>query len=238
MEGIKPTLITQTVNEYRLTHEKRWRLSVEWIKRHFNPSASSQILEVSHPSGLTDLLKQAFGVRPDSTSFDVRDPKGWSSIAASSYDLVLNTEVVEHLADWIEPEDDHSFRCCEFYKTGMANCVRGCFHALKPGGLMFLTTPNASSVELLASWIYYNSPFSWDPHIRELSFNEAVRLVTESGFQIVAAGTEDPYLHRKEVKSQEYFAQLRTLINKFGIPHDNRGETTCIVARKPEGIVR
>ena len=87
------------------------------------------------------------------------------------FDLVISTEVVEHL----------------YAPRGWA---QGCFAALKPGGALICTTPYHGYVKnlvlsLLGKWDFHANPL-WDGgHIKLWSHRTLTQLLTEAGFQNV-----------------------------------------------------
>ena len=96
----------------------------------------------------------------------------------ASYDCVFATEIIEHTLD-------------PFY------LLKEAFRLLKPGGVLILTTPNQATVSnrlralsgrsinypLQRSIMYDRS--DWRPHIREYTMPEMVKLIEDSGYQIL-----------------------------------------------------
>lgn len=86
-----------------------------------------------------------------------------------SYDFVIDTHVIEHLASPLEHLED-------------------IYSVLKPGGFCFLSTPNLSSLNALRdgeSWVGYADP----THVSLLTFKQLFELVGECGFEIIHSGT-------------------------------------------------
>jgi 2-polyprenyl-6-hydroxyphenyl methylase/3-demethylubiquinone-9 3-methyltransferase len=85
------------------------------------------------------------------------------------FDLVVSTEVVEHLYD-------------------PRSYARGCFAALKPGGRFICTTPYHGYLKnlvlaLAGKWDHHANPL-WDGgHIKLWSRTTLTRLLTETGFR-------------------------------------------------------
>lgn len=91
-----------------------------------------------------------------------------ANLGCDPFDLVISTEVVEHLYD------PRSF-------------VRGCYHALRPGGRFILSTPYHGYLKNLAlslagKWDVHANPL-WDGgHIKLWSRRTLSQLLTEAGF--------------------------------------------------------
>ena len=89
-------------------------------------------------------------------------------LAERPFDLVVSTEVIEHLYD-------------------PRAYVRGCLAALKPGGRLVMSTPYHGylknlAISLLGKWDVHANPL-WDGgHIKLWSRATLTRLLTEAGF--------------------------------------------------------
>jgi 2-polyprenyl-3-methyl-5-hydroxy-6-metoxy-1,4-benzoquinol methylase len=112
----------------------------------------------SHPAGRFEVLPA--------------DDKILSALGEHPFDLVISTEVVEHLYD------PRSF-------------VRGCFTAVRPGGRFVCSTPYHGYLKnlvlaLAGKWDAHANPL-WDGgHIKFWSRRTLSRLLTEAGFVNVA----------------------------------------------------
>jgi len=112
----------------------------------------------AHPSGRFELLPA--------------DDQVLQRLGAAPFDLVVSTEVVEHLYD-------------------PRSYVRGCFGALKPGGQFICTTPYHGYfknlvLSLFGKWDSHADPL-WDGgHIKLWSRRKLTALLTEAGFGEVA----------------------------------------------------
>lgn len=97
------------------------------------------------------------------------DDRILSNLATEPFDIVVSTEVIEHL---YAPRE----------------CVRGCFAALKPGGRFICTTPYHGylknlAIALTGKFDSHVSPL-WDGgHIKLWSRRTLSQLLIETGFQ-------------------------------------------------------
>ncbi len=109
----------------------------------------------SHPTGRFEILPA--------------DDRILENLAEPPFDIVVSTEVVEHLYD-------------------PRSYARGCFAALKPGGRFICTTPYHGywknlMLSLAGKWDSHADPL-WDGgHIKLWSRNTLSRLLKEAGFQ-------------------------------------------------------
>lgn len=219
--------VDQPQGEYIHVHTPRWQMSIRWIRDVIKPQPDWDVLEIGGYGDFTGMFKSGFGVIPAYFPGDIRDPELWvDCIPESSIDLVLFMEVIEHLPDW-EPDQELGFG-----KTGMVNALRGIHRSLKPGGYLFLTTPNSNSIFHLIHWINFAPVFCWEPHIRELSFKEAQDIVKFIGFDIVLARTEEPYTHCRDASINTRIRELKAKIGYLNASNEHRGDCTVIIARK------
>jgi 2-polyprenyl-3-methyl-5-hydroxy-6-metoxy-1,4-benzoquinol methylase len=97
------------------------------------------------------------------------DDQVLKKLGEAPFDLVISTEVVEHLYD-------------------PRSYARGCFAALKPGGRFICSTPYHGYLKnlvlaLAGKWDFHANPL-WDGgHIKLWSRRTLSRLLTETGFQ-------------------------------------------------------
>jgi SAM-dependent methyltransferase len=125
---------------------------------------TSQILELGSPGIFTDVLNAAYGdtstsygsVNVSSTHFDLTAPY---PLETNSFDVVVSMEVVEHLKDLhvggditqadgrVDPAKLLAMSTRTF--SGVKHSLRESWRVLRPGGTLFLTTPNAQSWDVL-----------------------------------------------------------------------------------------
>ena len=114
-----------------------------------------EIARLAHPTGRFELLPA--------------DDKLLANLREEPFDLVISTEVVEHL---YAPRE----------------YARGCFNALKPGGRFICTTPYHGylknlALSLVGRWDAHANPL-WDGgHIKLWSRHTLAALLREAGFE-------------------------------------------------------
>ena len=122
-----------------------------------------------------------------------------------SFDVIVCTEVLEHLA--IDP------------MHMMSEMGRVC----RQGGLLVMTTPNAASFDALEKVMAGQHPYSWAPyngqstdrHNREYTINELERAVTAAGFDIA---------HSTTMAERPLSLKQRLLAKWFSLPDFVRGK--------------
>jgi SAM-dependent methyltransferase len=88
-------------------------------------------------------------------------------------DVVFSFEVLEHIKD--RPEKDFS-EVVLFRETGVRRYIDEMERILKPGGFLFLTTPNPCGLWALRRLLRGEAPMVFRPHVREYSKDEIVNL--------------------------------------------------------------
>lgn len=222
-EGATPAEMGGYIGEAAL----RFGATVELLRQHVASGAQGKLLEIgSNPYFLTLLIKESFpqlactGVNYFEGAFpgqsmqkqSVNDPLGrlsevsffhadverHSLQALGAFDICLFCEVIEHL-----PFDP---------AWALYNIVR----ALRPGGLLLLTTPNPARLENLEKMISRHATFS-DPvsgygihgrHNREYAASELMELCSATGLTILNAQTIDvvPTLYSRDAEAKGYGA--------------------------------
>lgn len=141
----------------------------------------------------------------------------------AAFDSVSCCEVLEHLKD--QDADD----VATFSFSGMHTLLAEIWRVLKPGGTLLLTTPNLCSLRSLNNMLQHRHPFMYEPHVRELSFNDVMEMLGMAGFVVDEAGTENVW-GMGGLSDHDAQAILRNLHPHF---RDNRGDMTYAKARKP-----
>ncbi len=143
----------------------------------------------------------------------------WPYVDAG-FDAVLCCEILEHLA--LDP-------------MGVLSEIN---RVLKPGGLLFLTTPNLGSAHAVEQTLRAASPYCYgqfevggrttDRHNREYTAEEVASLTQAAGFAVESLRTQDFYWPAKH-ETLLHLAQL-------GFPLALRGDSIFLLARKADGV--
>jgi SAM-dependent methyltransferase len=202
---------------YEQVHQLRFDLSLKWLESHAGPD--KDVLELGGASAFSTKLS---GKCKSLTLYgdDLRKPL---ELRDGSWDIVLCMEVLEHIAD---TDGMHT----EWQGDGAMILLRESFRVLKPGGILFLTTPNAASITAVHHALRLAPPMIYRPHVREYAPYELDELVRSAGFAIERRETIDVW--RNAITAAEHEA-IRQFIYHRGYPVDLRGEDIFLIARKP-----
>lgn len=108
----------------------------------------------------------------------------------ATFDLILCTEVIEHIKD----QDSTKLHDLEaFNYSGAMNLLRELRRALRPNGLLLITTPNAASWHMLAKWLYGDLLLADPKHVREFTVFELIRVAALCDLQPVHIKTIDSW---------------------------------------------
>jgi ubiquinone/menaquinone biosynthesis C-methylase UbiE len=205
------------------THVYRVMLSEKWIEDILG-SLSGKItaLDLGGEGVASDYWRYKFPqVQWENTDYDLR--YGWKA-STSSTDLIVCTELVEHLSDLPNAIFNEGF-----YKGGFIAMLKECFRVLKPSGYLFITTPNAASVLHLKAVLQGNPPWFFGKHVREYTLPEVVGLLQDVGLEV--ARKRD--IHCLTVMAFSDFSPVFQLLLENGYPVEGRGDDLFILARKP-----
>jgi SAM-dependent methyltransferase len=204
-------------------HAERLYLTHQWLRELLASLLSRDGLvglECGDPTIVTDFLLEDFPeVTWRSYNQDLREP--WT-IEEQSLDVILCTEVLEHLSD--PPEGFQT----QFIKTGLKSALRQVYRALKPGGIFFATTPNGASVYHMMAIGQGASPWLCTPHVREYSIHELGAELTEAGLELVKWRA----IHCMTVPYEFDYTPLFRYLLEQGHPTDNRGDDLFLWARR------
>lgn len=207
-------------DQYDSDHALRFELSLEWVRPLV--TRGNKVLALG---GNGTLEKKIFALTGllDIHPWDLRLPFD-RQLRAASYDLVTCTEVLEHIHD----QEDH--KPTEWRATGTKNLLAESFRMLKPGGRLFLTTPNACSFHVLDKILTMQAPMMFRPHVREYAPSEIVAMIQEAGFALERFETLDPWgggcePHRRRA--------LEQFVKNTACESPHRGEDIFLIAKKP-----
>lgn len=209
-----------SANDYERRHAKRYALSLAALKPHLTPGM--EVLECGGAGKFTTEIVAELGVHVLNTHEDLRYP---AMRDANTFDCVLCMEVFEHI------HDRDAEMPTEWYGNGAKWLLAHLFDVLKPGGLLFLTTPNAASLNVLHKVLSQLPPMVYRPHVREYAPHELAGLVGDAGFKDIAVTSHDSW--DNDCMSKDEAKKLRETIKALGYREDCRGEDLFLLARKP-----
>lgn len=177
---------------------------IEWVQRgaYFVHHRRRFVQTWNTVAGLglsTGVVLDAGGVGPVATylgsmGWEVRgtevDLRGPLPFPDQCIDLVLCTEVIEHIKD----VDSSELRDLEaFNYSGVESMLCEMRRTLRPEGLLLVTTPNAASMHMLAKWIYGQLLLADPQHVREFTLADLDRVALKCGLRTVWSRTMDSW---------------------------------------------
>jgi len=206
------------------THAYRLLLTEKWISDALSARApQAKILDLGVKDVASEYWRFKFPqFQWENTDYDLRFP--WKT-TASSFDMILCTELVEHLSDQVNEQSFNE----GFYKLGFMTLLGESFKALKPGGWLLITTPNAASVFHLKAVLRGDPPWFFIKHVREYTMPEVVELLKNAGFEIVRK--QD--IHCMTVMAYSDYTPIFQLLLENGFPTEGRGDDLFVLAHKP-----
>ena len=217
------------------SHERRYDLALEWLtpvirklEKHVLPGQTLKVLQVGGHSDFDVKLRHVFAglTDLDRTWGDLRTERYG---ADDRYDLVISMEVVEHLHDVPNPADPFPDVVSE---SGAKWHHDQCFRALRPDGILFLTTPNATSMANIWQMFIEKMPMFYRPHFREYPALDMLEQLKTAGFEVDRFGTANVWPTLWDGNSF-VDSQVKSCLRNAGASEDNRGQSTMILARKP-----
>ncbi len=203
-----------------LSHKYRVYLTMKWLEPLVT-GGSIIGLDMGGESLITKIWQAYFPhIEWQNTTGDLRYP--WKE-ADNSRDLILSTEVVEHLSDQPTGFSDG------FYYSGLRSTLSESYRVLKPGGVMLITTPNAGSIYHLKTVLEGTPPWFYLIHVREYTAEELLNVLQEIGFVVEKWQTLHCLTYNYHFDYTPIFHLLIT--HHFKITH--RGDDIFIVVRKP-----
>lgn len=206
-------------DEYSKTHAKRFELSLAWIKPFLSPLTS--VLELGGRSEFSAMVERAGVSVCDHSSGDLRYPGTGPS---DFYDLILCMEVLEHISD------QESDTPTQWNGTGTSCLLAEAYRQLAPGGVLFLTTPNAASLTAISHALHHKPAMIYAPHVREYVPYQLDELVRAAGFEIDKRTTENVWLNAITPAAMNHILDL---MDRMNCPVELRGEDIFLLAKKP-----
>lgn len=108
---------------------------------------------------------------------DLRGPLPFEN---ESFDLVLCTEVIEHIKD-VDSKEIRDLEAFNF--SGVFNMLREIMRILKKNGFLLITTPNACSILVLKKWLCGKLPLMDPRHVHEFTPVELKWAAEKCGFK-------------------------------------------------------
>jgi Methyltransferase domain len=193
-------------------HMRRFVTSLTWI-----PDNAGRILDPAAGGGamFPDMLRHFKGAEVETPPYYnlEKEPAPYPD---ATFDGVVLMEVLEHFT--VDP----MYALCELSRV------------IKPGGFLFLTTPNIASWLALNNLIKWHSPYLYgvferkpnpDRHNREYTVVEVERLARAAGFET------------ERLEALNAYDNAANIPPIPGIDPYNRGETTFLLARKVGPVV-
>jgi len=199
-------------------HERRYAVSLEWVAPLLTPGATI----VGFGRGecpFETAARRLFPATITTTRDD--DLRYYLRLEDASADGILLMETLEHMKD--RDGDPVDIVC----HTGIRNVLAEALRILKPGGWLFLTTPNAGQYGCAWRLVRGDSPTWCDAHAHEFAWNELRWFLTTAGFRIDRIEAVDCWM------DLECPAELRAVMDAL-CPDIPRGHAIFCLARKPE----
>ena len=211
------------IQDFWETHVYRIMLTEKWINEISQSlPEKAKAMDLGEESVTSDYWRLKFPkIQWSNTDWDLRNP--WKTEAGTT-DLIVCTELVEHLSDQANEIFNEGF-----YKLGFIALLQESYQALKPGGYLFLTTPNAASVLHIKMILQGDPPWFFGKHVREYTMNEVVRQAKEAGFEIV----RNKDVHCMSVMAYSDFSLIFQILLENGFETNGRGDDLFVVVRKP-----
>ena len=86
-----------------------------------------------------------------------------------------------------------------------------CKRLLKEFGFLALTTPNATSIDVIGNVLRKRSPFQYPLHVREYTKQEIVAMAARAGLGLVAYRTFFAWNAREDINRDKLMIQLAAL---------------------------
>ncbi|MGH7223162.1 MAG: class I SAM-dependent methyltransferase [Gemmataceae bacterium] len=209
-------------DDYDAIHAVRFRETV----KAFGPylEAATSIIELGGHGRIGLFAQDRFGTQYSSYENELREPY---NLPTAGFDVVLCLEVIEHMKDRPSLEGDQNDIACWNY-SGAVNLLSESHRILKPGGVLLVTTPNATSLDSIKCILAGDHPFMFDPHVRELAPKQVKAFAEHVGFTLEKFGTFFAWTEC----SNELRQKIAKMITDLGFDASNRGDDAYYVFRR------
>ena len=208
-----------------MTHRYRLYFSIQWLQMAGSTIKSARngpwvALDMGAESLSSDLLGHFL------PEFEWKNSQGdlrnrWET-ENQSIDLIVCTELIEHVSDFPDGLNDG------FQKSGLKALLKECHRVLRPGGKLFLTTPNGASLFHIKKIFLGQSGWYYPLHIREYTVSEMIAELQEAGFEIERSQT----IHCMTTDHQEDYTKIFEFMLRENYPTSERGDDIFLIAHK------
>lgn len=210
---------------YEQVHYERFKVSAGMFSGCFDKDTS--VLEVGGQSFFGEFVRDVHS----SSYHSWNGPLGEAfELDDAAFDRVLCLEVLSELRD-VTPIHSESNGRTYFDYSGVLKVLSESYRILKPGGLLLISAPNATSVDAIARILRQEHPHLYDPHIREFAPQQIRAFGELVGFELTAFGT---FFAWNVIEQPEREKLLKWIVDE-GLDASNRGDDACFVFRKPVG---
>jgi predicted SAM-dependent methyltransferase len=202
-------------------HAPRLSFTLEFLSKIDGLPETPEVLILGNKSFMEELIIDKFpDWNIDFSRWNLRFPVR-GKFTAKRYDLIIGTEVLEHLHDI---GNDHQIKY-----DGIKNCLSSLHFLLKPDGQFFYTTPNGNSFANIQRKINHNVGMMYPHHFREYTPTEIKRLIEQCGLTHKSFNTYDVWAWTNKPDTDK----LKTFMNKNHYDMSERGDNMFgLVVRK------
>jgi SAM-dependent methyltransferase len=199
-----------------------------WVRLEPYILGERVFLELGPLSPVGLFLRDSLGKDVSSYEKDLRYPY---ELGDATADVILSLEVVEHLNDAHSPTSSIG-EIAAFTMSGARRMFSESRRILRAGGLLFLTTPNAMSLDAVGNVLNKRHPFHYPPHVREYAVADVVMLASEAGFARETRSTFFAWEPWPDVDRR----RLSEAFEAMGFDMSDRGNDAFYGFRKPRLI--
>lgn len=214
---------SRDLGTYEQVHYERFKVSSGMFSGFFNKDTS--VLEIGGQSFLGEFVRDVHSSSYHSWNGPLGDA---FELEDAAFDRVLCLEVLSELRDVTSIHSESNGRT-HFDYSGVLRVLSESYRILKPGGLLLISAPNATSVDAIARILRQEHPHLYDPHIREFAPQQIRAFGELVGFELTAFGT---FFAWNVIEQPEREKLLKWIVDE-GLDASNRGDDACFVFKKP-----